>query len=375
MEKNCDIIKDLLPLYIDGVCSEDSKKAVEEHIKTCESCRKELEDFKSAVSAVDSGEEEIIRKISYRWKKTRAKALLTGILAMLLLALAGLVFYLYSSGDRAVKYGEVTVEDLSLLPNSNVYFSLKTADDITARDADWFTQDGNVYVTLQTNRIQLHKRKLAESDFAENTDNYSHWVFDTRLGGIKNIYLFEGLNGYDDGKTEKTLIWSSNNRLEGADTRAKAWARTYHSWGNIEPGLLANTLYQHKNPYVGNMSANSKILTDLKIGRVLGNFTNELQTKKEPYGYTLLFEKNLKAEEQKDFDATMKKYALCMLALIENLSEVSWKYTVLEKGKENPVIQTITKEEAAKLLGGDIKGFGASAADIQNLLYTIGIEQ
>ena len=61
--------------------------------------------------------------------------------------------------------------------------------------------------------------------------------------------------------------------------------------------------------------------------------------------------------------------------MIENFSEVSWKYTVFEIGKENPVIQTITKEEAAKLLGADIKGFGASAADIQYLLYTIGIEQ
>ena len=34
MEKmNCDIIKDLIPSYIDGICSGASKNCVEEHIE------------------------------------------------------------------------------------------------------------------------------------------------------------------------------------------------------------------------------------------------------------------------------------------------------------------------------------------------------
>lgn len=38
MKITCNIIKDLLPLYIDDVLSDDSKKAVEEHIKKCAVC-------------------------------------------------------------------------------------------------------------------------------------------------------------------------------------------------------------------------------------------------------------------------------------------------------------------------------------------------
>ena len=37
-----DIVQDLLPLYHDGVCSEKSRAAVEEHLKTCETCRAAL---------------------------------------------------------------------------------------------------------------------------------------------------------------------------------------------------------------------------------------------------------------------------------------------------------------------------------------------
>ena len=35
----CGIIKDLLPLYIDDACNEESRQAVEEHLAECESCR------------------------------------------------------------------------------------------------------------------------------------------------------------------------------------------------------------------------------------------------------------------------------------------------------------------------------------------------
>lgn len=39
MKYSCDIIQDLLPLYLDGVCSEESKKAVETHLSECSACK------------------------------------------------------------------------------------------------------------------------------------------------------------------------------------------------------------------------------------------------------------------------------------------------------------------------------------------------
>lgn len=374
MEKTCEIIKDLLPLYIDGVCSEDSKKAVEEHIKTCEDCKRELEDYQGEISAVERQEEEVIKKISSRWKKSKTKALFSGIFIMAMIGILGIAVLCYSFTTRAVKYEEVTVGNLSRLSNSNVYFTLKVSEDINAKGADWFEYNGNIYITLKTNKLQL-KQKTVEGDFTESTNNYSRWEFDTKMSGIKNIYLYEGLTGYDDGQTKKTLIWSSNKELTVANTEAETWVKTYQPWGNTEPGLLANTLFKHKNPYVGDISSDGKILIDLRVAWVLGNFKNELQTKSEPYGYTLLFEDSVKTEHQADFDDTMKKYAMCMLALIDNLSEVSWEYTVVDNKQENLVTKKITKEEASKLLGKNIKSYADSAAEVQALLYTIGIEQ
>ena len=42
---SCDIVRDLLPLYVDDVCSGESRKEIEAHIKVCDSCKKEIELF------------------------------------------------------------------------------------------------------------------------------------------------------------------------------------------------------------------------------------------------------------------------------------------------------------------------------------------
>lgn len=43
----CKVIEDLLPLYADGICSDDTKTVVEHHTAECADCRKKLEDMTS----------------------------------------------------------------------------------------------------------------------------------------------------------------------------------------------------------------------------------------------------------------------------------------------------------------------------------------
>ena len=53
---NCNIVKDLIPLYIDGCCSEESERAVEEHISDCNDCKRLLEDMKSSSDVITVSE-------------------------------------------------------------------------------------------------------------------------------------------------------------------------------------------------------------------------------------------------------------------------------------------------------------------------------
>ena len=93
---NCDIVRDLLPLYEDGLCSEESRKAVEEHLKTCEACREALPAAKADPTPAEAPEDscaaeaDVLRGISKEWRKRKRRSLWKGALltAALLLGLA-----------------------------------------------------------------------------------------------------------------------------------------------------------------------------------------------------------------------------------------------------------------------------------------------
>ena len=46
----CGVIQDLLPLYVDGAAGEESRALVEEHLRSCPVCHRELEQLRGGWS-------------------------------------------------------------------------------------------------------------------------------------------------------------------------------------------------------------------------------------------------------------------------------------------------------------------------------------
>ena len=59
---NCEIIRDLLPLYCDQVCSGESRRAVEEHAAGCPACRALLEEMSGGPVLVEQERTEELDK-------------------------------------------------------------------------------------------------------------------------------------------------------------------------------------------------------------------------------------------------------------------------------------------------------------------------
>lgn len=87
MKLSCEVIKDLLPLYEDEVCSEESRGLVEEHLAECAECRALQEKFKIPEITLLPEEEifleeeekriqRIFRRIKRRWRLSLAAVLL-----------------------------------------------------------------------------------------------------------------------------------------------------------------------------------------------------------------------------------------------------------------------------------------------------------
>ena len=56
--KDCDIIQDLLPLYIDSCCHPGSRELVEEHLKTCPACQKAFGEMTGDIPAPEAPQPE-----------------------------------------------------------------------------------------------------------------------------------------------------------------------------------------------------------------------------------------------------------------------------------------------------------------------------
>ena len=91
----CEMIEDLIPLAAEGICSEESRKAVEAHIAQCESCRKlyEAPVVPSAPKAKAPDETNTFRKVYRKIAKSRRLNKILGVmLGILVVPLAVLTF-------------------------------------------------------------------------------------------------------------------------------------------------------------------------------------------------------------------------------------------------------------------------------------------
>ena len=74
MKFDCDVIRDLLPLYADDACSGKSREAVEEHLRDCPDCRGMLDRLRKTEleSDLQSEKGEVIRYGAKRFRRRSA---------------------------------------------------------------------------------------------------------------------------------------------------------------------------------------------------------------------------------------------------------------------------------------------------------------
>ena len=141
----------------------------------------------------------------------------------------------------------------------------------------------------------------------------------------------------------------------------------------------AQHLYENRNPYVGDASANGALLT--AIDEVCGMefsekffLTTELQTDQEPYAFIM----HLTPAEGQQYlnltegeEANMWTRAVLFLALTENCGEVQWDYET-----EEGLLTSFIRVEDVPVEEGisDVKEYGTSPEMLDKLLARLTVE-
>ncbi|MBM7587925.1 hypothetical protein JOC86_004500 [Bacillus pakistanensis] len=114
MDNKCNIVRDLLPSYIDNLCSQDSIHFIEEHINSCEKCREVLESMKNNVDFSDEIDE--VYKVEVKRPFLKVSRFFNGqkkltnylLIATLFSLLFGFIFLIHSNKKFSEYKEEVT---------------------------------------------------------------------------------------------------------------------------------------------------------------------------------------------------------------------------------------------------------------------------
>lgn len=137
-----------------------------------------------------------------------------------------------------------------------------------------------------------------------------------------------------------------------------------------ETATIEEKLYEAKNPYAGDVSANGRLIR--VISEALPDcmtadtaFTTRLQTSEEPYESHFMLKEG--AEFQKDFGRVYAP-SVRMLALTDNLGVVQW-YGYAEEDEDRELLASLDVQGAEKLCGiGNLKAYRESPEMIRKLL-------
>ncbi|MDE5780161.1 MAG: zf-HC2 domain-containing protein [Lachnospiraceae bacterium] len=130
---NCNIVKDILPLYFDKVVSKDTIEMVEEHLKSCENCQKEAsvmkKDFVMPVNqSIQLDEAKMLKKFKMHFRKK--KVLISIVSFIIAFGVMGAVIFLLTYPKLYIDYdgAKISVD----VDDGNVYAEYTGNDAIAA---------------------------------------------------------------------------------------------------------------------------------------------------------------------------------------------------------------------------------------------------
>lgn len=335
----CEVVQDLLPSYVDGLTSDVSNQAVEQHMKTCESCRKLYSEMREPmngedVSEINDGQKADSKKsseIDYL-KKIRKKNRMRILAAVLIVVIAvgvGLWSKVYVVGQEVEQaefvQANVAVEDHKVSVQGLLLDATKGVSDVAFQE-----KDGIVTVSLRETRKSSFHTNEFQADYQSSED-------------VKQVVL------------ENRILWDDGVSIDGT----------------------VSDLYQSRNPYVGDISADGRSVQAARA--VLGindgaliSYGTQLQTSEEPYGWTFLNVQISSSDNVERLHQEMKQLGCLLIAVTDNLGYVSFEYSV--DGAENAdgnTTLTVTEADVDAMAGQSVKAMAQTPEGLQKLVELI----
>lgn len=197
MKVTCNIIKDILPLYIENMLSDDSYTMVEKHIAQCQECKLYLDDMKTFDKIPLYTNVSPLKKIKSTLRK---KKIMTIILSMMVSIILFVITIAFLTAPEYIPYSErsVTIHEIG---NGAVLAKFK--DTVHGYDINMYpTDDNSGYVYHITTWDSIWNRNIKKS-------NVNNTVLNPNGENVVSVYYYQ-----TDG-SEDILMYGNDINPDG----------------------------------------------------------------------------------------------------------------------------------------------------------------
>lgn len=319
----CEVIKDLLPSYIDSLTSEKTKVIIDEHLKNCKDCSNTLKKMRGDSDAQMQPDEDDKKEIAFLKKTKRMQniAILSSIAAIILCGL----FILLRFFIVGISYsGSYYMIDKLSMENGVVSIQLGSADSSANVISRIKFKEENGVLNLTPNEVPV-------SIFCR--------------GGKEFTYTLKQPDQLKTISIGKQIIWEAGSPMKPFSA-------------------ITSAVYLSRHAYIGDMPANQRTANALNIYSRLGEYENQLDTSAEPYGWIIRLKESVPADREAVMKADMQDIAYILIAVIDNLDHVVFEYTV---DMEDRTI-SFDAAEATSFFGSNIKDCSGSIGLLEELV-------
>lgn len=213
MRLSCKVIEDILPMYYDGVCSEESAALVEEHLKECSHCNHILSELRSDIATPEKNVDDIkpLKKIQKSYKKMRMHWMLAIATILLLIPIAFFGWNEYSGQG-------VALSNLDELAYANAFMTALNKGDYEKAFSYWDVE-AKKHEWLESGAFKSEDLVNFEADglkkFCELGENKIE-----SLGGIESFeYIGTSASYGNDYRGNKVYQIAFRIKFEGKDQR------------------------------------------------------------------------------------------------------------------------------------------------------------
>ncbi|MGL5675936.1 MAG: zf-HC2 domain-containing protein [Cellulosilyticaceae bacterium] len=209
MRVTCDVIRDLLPLYVEGIASKDTCELVDAHIGMCETCKEEYEQLKMPMFLEIDADIEPFKKIKNNLRKKKRLVIFFTAMVVVTLMTLGMV---YMMAPEYISYeGEVVqVEDIG-----EGMVSIKFDESVSGYEISKYRDDqGDGYVYHLTTWRSIWDEKVQRKSASDK-------VLGLDGEQVTAVYYYE-TNGMPD-----TLLYGKPIEGEGVVTLPRLFLTYY----------------------------------------------------------------------------------------------------------------------------------------------------